>query len=218
MSEAERLRAHFDQEPTVDPVNGYPERDRKWFIHHQLPDFQLLVECDIDPSDQVLRIADVGCAYGYFTKEYARIRNVSVVGVDFSQERITKACAINSADNVTYFQHDITTGPISREPFDIVVTSAVLQHIVPTPNVEAYRNRAIFQIWNSLKRGGHFVLYESFREMHVATNWYDTWDGMTELLSFQSLAEHPGFRTQSLQYIDTRAKGMHVHRAHFIKE
>lgn len=190
--------AHFDREPSLDPVNGYPERDLAWFASHVLPDF-------LDVVGRIARggsLLDVGCASGYFTRVYAQSFEVTV-GIDISPMRIAKAREMHY-DDAIFDVCDIVKSHPNRQ-FDVAVSSAVFQHIDPKLRADAFKN-----VRESLKSGGYLILYDALHETQADA---PEWDGFTSLLGIEWLRCLDGFRVYTApRFIAVDGGGFDIYR------
>ena len=94
----------------------------------------------MDYSIEGKNVLDIGCAYGSFSIEMARL-GAEVVGVDISSAwlRLAEINAQDDAD-VTFINADASSFPALKQlaphgPFDFVVLNDVLEHIFDTPGL-----------------------------------------------------------------------------------
>jgi 2-polyprenyl-3-methyl-5-hydroxy-6-metoxy-1,4-benzoquinol methylase len=164
------IQTHFNNnEPEVVPGDGYPERGVAWFKKNILPDFLGAIDGYNLSQDSLL---DVGCAYGYFTVEYAK-EFAHVTGVDFSDVRIAVAKMVNAEPNIDYQLKNLAQDQIEGK-YDVAVSTAVYQHIDP----ENDRKAAFQATANALNDGGYLFLYD---EDIITRN--EIWNGFYEPLS-----------------------------------
>lgn len=204
---------HFDTEASLDPVRGYPERDLDWFRTYIFPDLRHLKE-ELDLGKTLL---DVGCASGYFTREYAALFPL-VMGIDFSWKRIGDATSYHQAGlNVKYMRADITDPQLPvYGGFHTAISSAVFQHIPPDKRKQAFANVRQAIIPND----GHLILYDALRgESHRSEDHADAdWDGYTELLSLDFLVGLEDFAMiyggsmNPCEYVATDGAGYRINR------
>lgn len=93
------------------------------------------------PEKEQLNILDMGCAYGFVTKDrFSKIPNAKVVGVDRSQELIQYANEKSIFENCSYYVVDLETEETidqleqimeeqDIEKFDIIYASLVIHHL-----------------------------------------------------------------------------------------
>lgn len=74
------------------------------------------------------RLLDIGCGLGFLCQSFANDFE-TVVGVDGSPEKITKAKHINTHPNVTYIQSMFEDFKPTK-PFDTIIATKVLEHVV----------------------------------------------------------------------------------------
>jgi len=76
------------------------------------------------------RVLDVGCGYGAVARSIARSRPRSqVTGVDYDPRRLAEARGRDNPENLTFVEADATKS-VPPGPWDVVVLSNVLEHIV----------------------------------------------------------------------------------------
>jgi SAM-dependent methyltransferase len=76
------------------------------------------------------RVLDVGCGYGAVARSIARSRPRSqVTGVDYDPRRLAEARGQDNPENLTFVEADATKS-VPPGPWDVVVLSNVLEHIV----------------------------------------------------------------------------------------
>jgi len=74
-------------------------------------------------------VLDVGCGYGAVSRSIAElVEDVTVVGVDISEENIEHAQTFNSAENIQYILGDALDILYDKDA-DVIVLSNVLEHI-----------------------------------------------------------------------------------------
>ena len=79
------------------------------------------------------RVIDVGCGYGAVARSVARSRPASqVTGVDYDQERLGQARRADNPPNLSFVESDATKS-VPAGPWDVVILSNVLEHIVDRP-------------------------------------------------------------------------------------
>ena len=76
------------------------------------------------------RVIDIGCGYGAVARSVARARPGSqVIGVDYDPKRLAEARARDNPANLSFVEADATQS-VPPGPWDVVVLSNVLEHIV----------------------------------------------------------------------------------------
>lgn len=93
------------------------------------------------PSKDKINILDMGCAYGFVTKDrFSKITNAKVVGVDRSEKLIEYAKENSMFDNCSYYVLDLENEEMmdsleeimeqeNVEKFDIIFASLVIHHL-----------------------------------------------------------------------------------------
>lgn len=123
--------------------------------------------------DEPLRIADVGCGTGYSTIEFAKVRQASFVGFDYSQNMIDEAVKLQTAEQknlkgtVSFAVGDVTNlRSLNLEPFDIVTTDRCLINLMTTEEQQT----ALKEIWEILKPGGAYIMCEGSKQGFAKVN------------------------------------------------
>ena len=98
-----------------------------------------------------MRVLELGCGTGYFTRELARTE-VDIVAVDVSPELLEIAKADSPAENVRYEIQDACALSYPDACFDSVVGSSVLHHL----DVK----KALTETYRMLKEGGTICFTE----------------------------------------------------------
>ena len=98
-----------------------------------------------------MRVLEVGCGTGYFTRELARL-GADVIAIDVSPELLEIAKANCSMPNVRYEIQDASALSYSDAMFDSVVGSSVLHHLEI--------KEALQEIYRVLKPGGAIYFTE----------------------------------------------------------
>ncbi len=76
------------------------------------------------------RVLDVGCGYGAVARSIARARaSAKVTGADYDKGRLAQARASDNPVNLSFVETDATKS-VPPGPWDVVVLSNVLEHIV----------------------------------------------------------------------------------------
>ncbi len=128
-------------------------------------DFQLR-ELEIDTADAQMRdgmsVLDVGCGLGYAACQYATRRNVSVHGIDYSENMIDgarKLLQVNFPKLVSRVQFataSVTELPYEGDLFDVVTSHRCLMALLDWE----LQKKALLEICRVLKPNGTLVLME----------------------------------------------------------
>jgi len=79
------------------------------------------------------RVLDIGCGYGAVARSIARAHpKAEVTGVDYDAKKLAQASASNNPANLSFVAADATKS-VPPGPWDVVVLSNVLEHIVDRP-------------------------------------------------------------------------------------
>jgi len=104
----------------------------------------------ITPNNSNIRVLDVGCGPGIFSRELAE-KGFQVDSIDYSESMIKEAAKQTKLKNVRYKVGDVYNIPFSNEYFDIVICLGVLQTVDDAP-------RALREISTKLKPGGLLII------------------------------------------------------------
>ncbi len=129
----ERLQFFDSDQDNCNFTTGYPERNLEWFKKNILPDFLKRT------SDGIL--LDIGCASGYFTKEFVPYFK-TVIGVDNSKKRIDFASKFETV-NLKFYRANLIEDDlckILKYKIDLFFTNAVIPHINPKDKIKVFDN------------------------------------------------------------------------------
>jgi 2-polyprenyl-3-methyl-5-hydroxy-6-metoxy-1,4-benzoquinol methylase len=144
-----------NDESDFDFNNGYNDRPIEWFK-------KLILSSILENSDKKNSILDVGCASGYFTKEFTPYFKY-IVGVDFSTRRIEFAKK-HETDKLKFFNYDLTKDSLTNlsTTFDTIFTNAVLPHIPLENKVSVLENLA-----SVAKQNAQLLIYDGRSEVEI---------------------------------------------------
>jgi len=102
------------------------------------------------PDVRGLKIADLGCGFGWFCR-WARENGAFLVhGYDVSEKMLERARSATADDNITYVQADLETIRLRREAYELVYSSLALHYVEDVARLMA-------KVHTTLVPGGHFV-------------------------------------------------------------
>lgn len=123
----------FDAEHYLSLDDGYPERPVSWFKEAMLPRInEVLVNKK--------HLLDVGCASGYYTKEFQR-EGLTITGIDFASNRIEHAIAKFSNQTLQFINAELENFK-TNDMYDCMFTSMVIQHMPHHIKIQAFENLA----------------------------------------------------------------------------
>ncbi len=96
------------------------------------------------------RIADLGCGFGWFARWAMSQGAASVLGVDLSENMLSRARAETAHPGVRYLRADLESLELPDEAFDLAYSSLALHY------VEDF-GALVDGVFRSLGSGGHFV-------------------------------------------------------------
>lgn len=102
------------------------------------------------PSVADKRVLDLGCGFGWFCRWAADQGASSVLGIDVSENMLSRATADTSSTKIAYQRQDLEELPSSIGSFDLVYSSLTLHYIEDLPKLL----KTVHQI---LHPGGAFV-------------------------------------------------------------
>lgn len=145
---------------------------------------ELEIQFIIDNVWDGAKILDVGCGNGYSDFMLAMVRDVEIVGIDFSPAMIDGANHLrklfeeNMLGRTTFILQDICEMIFEAESFDIVISERGLLNL---PNRES-QLQAIEKIFYILKPGGRYIMIEGTREGLQSLNDMRTALGLSAIL------------------------------------
>jgi len=81
------------------------------------------------PPMQGLRVLDLGCGFGAFSRWAREMGAQRVVGVDLSEKMLDRARALTPNSGVSYYRADVENPGLADASFDLVYSSLVLHYI-----------------------------------------------------------------------------------------
>ena len=123
------------------------------------------------------KVLDLGCGFGWHCKYASDNGAIYVLGTDISKRMLQKAQEINSADNIEYQQIAMEDLNLSKESFDIILSSLAFHYVEDFISL-------IKNIYSWLKPGGDFVFSVEHPIFTSAgsQDWY--YDDNGEILHF----------------------------------
>jgi ubiquinone/menaquinone biosynthesis C-methylase UbiE len=115
------------------------------------------------PDLRGLKLLDLGCGFGWFSR-WARCEGaVYVLGIDISEKMLARARAATGDSSITYVRADMEKLALSARSLDLVYSSLALHY------VEDLR-RLLSQVYRSLVPGGS-VVFSVEHPIFSATVW-----------------------------------------------
>jgi SAM-dependent methyltransferase len=103
------------------------------------------------PDLRGLRVADLGCGFGWFCRWAADQGATQVLGLDVSENMLAQAAAANPAPAITYARADLERLDLPEAGFDLIYSSLALHYVDDLAGLLRTVHRA-------LARGGHLVV------------------------------------------------------------
>jgi SAM-dependent methyltransferase len=75
-----------------------------------------------------IRILDLGCGNGWFSRHLSALRDVDVWGADRNLVELTQAARLFPRPNLLFLSGDIFQSPFPAEAFDIILLTSVVQY------------------------------------------------------------------------------------------
>ncbi len=143
---------------------------------------------------------DVGCGNGWVVRKISQIKNCKkAVGIDKSQNMITKAKSKKKSSKENYLRTDILSWKFSGK-FDYIFSMESLYYSTPMES-------ALKKIYRLLKPGGEFFCGTDFYSDNKATTqWSKMLDISLDLRSkkqWKKMFEEIGFKTKTKQVRDS---------------
>jgi SAM-dependent methyltransferase len=98
-----------------------------------------------------LRVADLGCGFGWFCRFAADQGASRVLGLDVSENMLAQAAVANAAPAIAYVRADLERLDLPEAGFDVVYSSLALHYVDDLAGLLRTVHRA-------LVRGGHLVI------------------------------------------------------------
>jgi len=143
---------------------------------------------------------DVGCGNGWVVRKISQIQNCKkAIGIDKSQNMITKAKSKKKSSKENYLRTDILSWKFSGK-FDYIFSMESLYYSTPMES-------ALKKIYRLLKPGGEFFCGTDFYSDNKATiQWSKMLDISLDLRSkkqWKKMFEEIGFKTKTKQVRDS---------------
>ena len=134
------------------PIDFQAPHNRESYTGREAsPDWRAAMRGIVDPAG--LRVADIGCGGGIYTRAWAELGAAQVTGVDFSEEQLAAARA-SSDDPRLSFRHGtaLATG-LPKQSVDLVFERALLHHGID-------RLAAVRESGRVLAPGGRLIIQD----------------------------------------------------------
>ena len=123
----------------------------------------LIEKCIVRMNPKAETLCDIGCGAGNFSLRVVRqIPGIACTLIDLSKPMLDRAVEriTNAGGNVEMvLQEDIRTVPLKAGHYDIIIAAAVLHHL----RSREEWNAVLLSIFNSLKKGGTFWMWDLIR-------------------------------------------------------
>jgi SAM-dependent methyltransferase len=118
------------------------------------------------------RVVDLGCGFGWFARWAMNQGAAGVLGVDLSENMLSRARAETADPGVRYLRADLESLELPEETFDLAYSSLTLHY------VEDF-GRLVGGVFQALVSGGHFVFSIEHPIFTASTRagWMATDDG-----------------------------------------
>jgi 2-polyprenyl-3-methyl-5-hydroxy-6-metoxy-1,4-benzoquinol methylase len=102
------------------------------------------------PDMSGLRVVDLGCGFGWFSRWAATAGAASVLGIDLSANMLRRAATDTRDARITYRQEDLDAVDLPANAFDVAYSSLALHYL-------ADLGRIVATVHQALVPGGAFV-------------------------------------------------------------
>jgi SAM-dependent methyltransferase len=118
------------------------------------------------------RVVDLGCGFGWFARWAMSQGAASVLGVDLSENMLSRAKAETADPGVRYLPADLESLELPEQAFDLAYSSLALHY------VEDF-GRLVVRVFCGLGPGGHFVfsIEHPIYTASMKAGWLTTEDG-----------------------------------------
>jgi SAM-dependent methyltransferase len=127
---------------------GYTRLERQVHGHDGAPEWPVIEA--LLPDVTGMRIADLGCGFGWFARWARDHGAVSVLGIDLSANMLERAASMTDDPAITWQQADLGDLRLPPAAFDLVYSSLTFHYIADFPNLAR-------TIHHALAPGGHLV-------------------------------------------------------------
>lgn len=154
-------------------------------------------------------ILDAGCGEGEGTKEYAKIKGVTIHAADFSVTRLSKARArLQGLENVQLFDVDFVGKYVLGSDYDFIISQRFLINLMEWE----LQQKIILDLMGLLKNGGKFLMLEGscngvdelnkFRNVFnlppIPVKWHNLFFRDAELIDFMGKHNYKLIETNGL--------------------
>jgi len=110
-------------------IDFHAQKNRYTYASRQAhPDWASAIRAILDPAG--LRVADVGCGGGIYSKAWADLGAAEITGVDFSEQMILAATEKNDGTpNISFRKGDALATGLPSASMDIVFERALIHHL-----------------------------------------------------------------------------------------
>jgi SAM-dependent methyltransferase len=114
--------------------------------------------------DDTTNIMEIGCGVGYWTEFLKSIGAKKYTGNDIAEISIQNLS--RQYPEYNFIHGDISETPLAKDNFDMIFMIDVTQHITDDNKFE----KAVFNIWNSIKPGGYFIvtIWDPAKKVYLA--------------------------------------------------
>ncbi len=102
------------------------------------------------PEMRGLRVLDLGCGFGWFSRWAVEAGAASVLGIDLSEKMLARARAETGSHAINYVRRDLEEVELPRVSFDLVYSSLAFHYV---SNLEGLMSR----VHDALVPGGRLV-------------------------------------------------------------
>lgn len=107
------------------------------------------------------KILDVGCGNGYSTTTFAKIKNIDIIGMDYSEHMIENSKKLlekkhKNFKNIKFETQDISKTTYDNNTFDTIITERCLINL----DTWEKQKKSILEIHRILKKDGLFLMLE----------------------------------------------------------
>jgi ubiquinone/menaquinone biosynthesis C-methylase UbiE len=155
---------------TPEFFDGYSRMDRSVRGLDGAPEWPAIQR--LLPEVRGKRIVDLGCGFGWFARWAMSQGAASVLGIDLSENMLSRARTETADPGVRYLRADLESLELPEEAFDLAYSSLALHY------VEDF-GRLIGGVFRALVSGGHFV-FSIEHPIYMASTcpgWIATQDG-----------------------------------------
>jgi SAM-dependent methyltransferase len=163
----ETIKKYWEDRANMYKVNPKATTDDIWLRKIEIKSIKRVLKLIKNKKD----VLDIGCGDGFSTLDIAKsFPNSNFIGGDYSSQMIDNANLLAKEmripkEKINFLILDVIDMCLNKK-FDVIISDRCLINL---PSREL-QQKAIREIYNSLKKGGYYIMVENFIEGHNKMN------------------------------------------------